>query len=158
MVEPEKRLTDDEIGQHIDQTLEFLMYDLPGSPLAGVIRALHKVADAFLAALREVQERRQRRCPTCRFYVFYHKQPESSNKEGVCRYPHIWLYGRNLVDFFCAYWRARDEDGQAPPENEDEWGRSYGRCPHCGTPWTMVRPGKGQPACECGEVGADASA
>lgn len=35
------------------------------------------------------------------------------------------------------------------PENFDEWGQGYGRCPRCGTPWSIVRPGKGQPACDC---------
>ena len=37
------------------------------------------------------------------------------------------------------------------PENTDEWEQGYGRCPKCGTPWDIIRPGKGQPACECEE-------
>lgn len=38
------------------------------------------------------------------------------------------------------------------PEQFDEWGQGYGRCPTCGMPWQIVRPGKGQPACECSNV------
>jgi len=40
------------------------------------------------------------------------------------------------------------------PEKEDEWGQSYGRCDICGTPINIVRPGKGQLACDCQQEGA----
>ena len=42
------------------------------------------------------------------------------------------------------------------PENFDEWSQGYGRCETCGMPYSIVRPGKGQPACECEEEAPDA--
>jgi len=44
---------------------------------------------------------------------------------------------------------SEEVSGWDLPENFDEWGQGYGRCPICGTPWDIVRPGKGQPAYDC---------
>lgn len=43
------------------------------------------------------------------------------------------------------------------PEEIDEWGQSYGRCEICGRPYTILRPGIGQPTCDCEEADNDDS-
>ena len=48
-------------------------------------------------------------------------------------------------------YEKEEPSGWDLPEKTDEWGQGYGRCPKCGTPWDIIRPGKGQPACECEE-------